>query len=193
MPLGFVTKSHGEIPVGFFNIETDMFLILDHFVFVSDLCEWIKQWAGGEDDQEHQHEFYVFHDGQKIGDLMGAISGNLHTGFIGELYKLYPFPPEKHKFKQHTDGWKNRVAVEKLVQEFTPPENAAVVISKAKGTITIGPYVFGPAEFHEVIMYIFRGGWPKWQDGLPPEYVKDMMMTVISSKHWLFEMDAVVE
>ncbi len=47
MPLGFDTLSHGNIPVGFFNIDTDCFLIDNLFVFASDLCRWLTQWAGG--------------------------------------------------------------------------------------------------------------------------------------------------
>ena len=34
MPSSFPSKSHGQIPIGFFNIETDMFL-LDRYFFSS--------------------------------------------------------------------------------------------------------------------------------------------------------------
>lgn len=186
MPLGFNTKSHGEIPVGFFNIETDMFLIHDHFVFASDLCDWIVTWSRGEEEQENEVEMYVFQDNEKIGDLMGAIDGVLFTGFIGELYKRYPFPKEKEKFKQNPEGWKTREEVEELVREFTQMGTVPIVISKSEGTIAIGEYVFEALDFHQVLMYIWRGGWPRWKDEVQPEYVKEMMKEVISSEHWLF-------
>jgi hypothetical protein len=186
MPLGFNTKSHGEIPVGFFNIETDMFLVQNYFVFASDLCEWIIVWSKGEEEQEHEVEMYVFHDHKKIGDLMGAISGMLFTGFIGELYKKYPFPQEKEKFKQNPEGWKTREEVEDLVQGFAQKEKVPIVISKSEGTISIGEYVFESEDFHQVLMYIWQGGWPRWKDEVQPGYVKEMMKGVFSSKHWLF-------
>ena len=188
MPLGFNTKSHGEIPVGFFNIETDMFLILDHFVFATDLCQWIIDWSNGPDDQEHTYGFYVFDDGQKIGDLMGAISGMVFTGFIGELYKKYPFPEEKEAFKQSPEGFKTRGEVEELVKDWSEKQDVSVVISKEKGTITIGPYEFLPEDFHEVLMYIWQGGWPRYKDEVKPEYVQEMMKAVVPSEHWLFGM-----
>jgi hypothetical protein len=187
MPLGFNTKSHGEIPVGFFNIETDMFLVQDYFVFASDLCEWIGEWTKeGDEEQEHEYLFYVFRDQSKIGDLMGAIHGVRFTGFIGELYKKYPFPQEKEKFKQNPEGWKTREKVEELIQDFAQKEKVPIIISKGGGTISIGEYVFEPEDFHQILMYISQGGWPKWKDEVQPGYVKEMMKAVISSKHWLF-------
>ena len=186
MPLGFNSKSHGEIPVGFFNIETDMFLIKNYFVFASDLCEWIQEWSKGGEDQELDVEMYVFKDHERIGDLMGAIHGVRFTGFIGELYKKYPFPQEKERFKQNPDGWKIRDEVEKLVQDYVQLEAVPIVISKSEGTMAIGEYVFEALDFHQVLMYIWQGGWPRWKGEVQPDYVEKMMKTVISSDHWLF-------
>ncbi len=39
MPLLFQSLSHGEIPFGFFNIETDMILLQNYFFFASDMAE----------------------------------------------------------------------------------------------------------------------------------------------------------
>jgi len=33
---------------------------------------------------------YTIEDRVQIGDLMGAIYGTWHTGFMGELYRRYP-------------------------------------------------------------------------------------------------------
>ncbi len=39
MPLLFQSLSHGEIPFGFFNIETDMILLNNYFIFASDMAD----------------------------------------------------------------------------------------------------------------------------------------------------------
>jgi hypothetical protein len=188
MPLGFNTRSHGEIPIGFFNIETDMILIHDKFMFASDLCAWLSDWAGGPDDQEHTYPMWVFDDGEKIGDLMGAISGTEFTGFIGELYKKWPFPGERSDFKQNPEGWKTREEVERVIEDLAPVKEVAVRISRDEGTISIGEYVFLPEDFHQVILYIWQGGWPRYRDDVKPGYVSEMMKAVLSSGHWLFEL-----
>ena len=186
MPLGFQTLSHGEIPIGFFDIKTDMFLVHDHFVFASDLCGWICDWTVGEEDRELTYAFYVFHDPSKIGDLNGAIAGERFTGFIGELYRIHPFPKERGLFKQDPEGWKTREEVTAIVETFIKPEKVPVVISKSAGTVSIGPYVFDPTQFYEVLKYIWRGGWPRWTEDRMPDYVENMKRAVLGSGHWLF-------
>lgn len=187
MPLEFNTKSHGIIPIGFFNIDTDMFLISDHFVFVSDLCQWIIEWSKGEDDQRSKESLYLIDSTEKIGNLMGAIHNVEHTGFIGEVYKLFPFPKEERDFKQKPQGFKNRDVVERMIQKYASNKQIDIIISKENGTISIGKYMFEPQQFQEVIRYIWRGGWPRWKDDEQPDYVIEMMKYVVSSKHWLFD------
>ena len=87
MPFAFNTKSHGEIPIGFFNIDTDMILINNYFVFTSDFCKWVSAWAAGKQNIKTEKEFYIIENPKEIGNLMGAISGEVFTGFIGDLYK----------------------------------------------------------------------------------------------------------
>jgi len=38
---------------------------------------------------------YSIDEPGKVGDLMAAIHGIRYTGFIGEVYKRFPFPNEK--------------------------------------------------------------------------------------------------
>ncbi len=187
MPLSFDTKNHGEIAIGFFNIDTDMILIKNYFCFASDLCGWISGWAAVDDDLETTVEIYVIKKPENIGNLMGAISGTIFTGFIGEVYKIYPFPQKHEEFRQKPDGAQNRSVVEDIIQRFGKQEDIKIMISKGSGTITIGEYVFSKDQFHEVISYIWRGGMPKWKDGEEPEYVKTMMRSIVDSKHWLFK------
>jgi hypothetical protein len=187
MPLSFNTESHGEIPIGFFNIDTDMILINNYFVFATDFCEWLKSWAEGKDDIKTKVEMYIIEKTVDIGNLMGAIAGRVFIGFIGEVYKKFPFPEKSEDFKQKPEGFKNRKVIENIIKSFSQKKEVEIVISKDAGTITIGEYIFTPSQFHEVIGYIWRGGMPMWRDDEPPDYVKDMMRAVIGSKHWLFK------
>ena len=186
MPLSFDTISHGTIAFGFFNIDSDMLLMNNYFIFASEFCPVIAGWAQGDEDVNTKIELYIIEDDNKIGNLMGAINGLVFTGFIGELYKLYPFPTKKDEFKQKPEGYKTQKQVEELIKKFAKKEKIDIVISKADKTITIGEYLFNPGQFHEVIAYIWRGGMPRWRDEVRPGYVEDMMKAVIGSKHWLF-------
>jgi hypothetical protein len=187
MPLAFDTLSHGEIPIGFFNIESDMFLVNNYFIFVSDLCSAITDWTKGQDDQETSLDFYIIEKVEDIGDLMDAINGLRFTGFIGELYKLYPFPEHPEDFKQNPEGYKTRKEIEEIINKYGKLAKMIVKISKNKEIISIGEYKFNRVQFHEVIAYIWRGGMPQWKGGIQPDYVTDMMKAVMESKHWLFK------
>ncbi|MEN8211637.1 MAG: hypothetical protein ABFR31_07950, partial [Thermodesulfobacteriota bacterium] len=98
MPLSFCSDNHGNIAFGFFNIESDMLLLENYFFFADDFCDFICKSASKtlkEDDVwQEEFKFMVYHiaDPRDIGDLMGAIHGVRFTGFIGETYKLFPFP-----------------------------------------------------------------------------------------------------
>ena len=187
MPLAFETESHGTIPVGFFNIDSDMLLINNYFIFASELCSKISEWAASEGEIETQIEIYVIKNESDIGDLMGAIRGIIFTGFIGEVYKLYPFPVRHEDFKQKPEGYKTQEQIEEIIRKFAKAEKIDINISKSDKSITIGEYVFNRKHFHEVIGYIWRGGMPMWKNDVRPGYVEDMMKAVLSSKHWFFK------
>jgi len=187
MPLSFDTMNHGTIAFGFFNIDSDMLLLNNYFIFASELCPAIAKWTSGEDEINTKIEFYIIKEQKDIGNLMGAISGVVFTGFIGELYKLYPFPKEPEAFRQMPEGDNTQKEVEELIKKFAKKVKVDIVISKADNTISIGEYVFNPGQFHDVIGYIWRGGMPMWKDDVRPGYVDDMMKAVIGSKHWLFK------
>ena len=187
MPIAFNTQSHGEIPIGFFNIETDMILIKNYFIFASDFCNLVIDLTSSDKESCISKEFYIIKNPKDIGNLMGAISGVEFTGFIGELYKKFPFPKNVNDFKQNPWGFKNRGTVEKIIQKFAKKEIISIMISKKNDTISIGEYVFDHFDFHQVLLYIWQGGMPRWRDDERPDYVTEMMKAVISSKHWLFE------
>jgi hypothetical protein len=189
MPLSFDTQSHGQIPIGFFNIDTDMILIENYFMFIEDFCKWITDWSGQSGDLETKVKMFVIENPDDIGNLMGAISGVVFTGFIGEVYKKFPFPKEPEAFRQKPEGVKNRTVVEKIIKKFAKKNTIKISISKKEQTITIGDYMFSREQFHEVIYYIWRGGMPRWTDDEKPVYVEEMMKAVIASKHWLFKVE----
>ncbi len=107
MPLSFKSESHGDIAFGFFNIESDMLLLENHFFFADRFCECMTQMAGMDETETKtlNYEVYKISNQADIGDLMGAIHGIRFTGFIGEVYKIFPFPSDPKGFKQNPDGF----------------------------------------------------------------------------------------
>ncbi|MBU2498735.1 MAG: hypothetical protein KKE57_07540 [Proteobacteria bacterium] len=101
MPLGFRSLNHDLIAFGFFNIETDLLLLEHYFLFAEGFCLRVNLLAE-QNEKEHAEsswEVYDIADRREIGDLMGAIHGVRHLGFIGEVYKLFPFPERKDRKK----------------------------------------------------------------------------------------------
>ena len=96
MPLAFESMNHGTIAFGFFNIDSDMLLLEQYFLFGSEFCQHISNMAENADEEQLKATWlvYTIEDRRQIGDLMGAIHGIRFSGFIGELYRRYPFPEE---------------------------------------------------------------------------------------------------
>jgi len=59
---------------------------------------------------------YAIQQREMIGNLSGAIYGYEFTGFIGEVYKLFPFPESPSGFKQKPYSTQNRQAVERTTR-----------------------------------------------------------------------------
>ncbi|RLB99021.1 MAG: hypothetical protein DRH90_21110, partial [Deltaproteobacteria bacterium] len=53
---------------------------------------------------------YLISQREMIGNLSGAIHGYEFTGFIGEVYKLFPFPESHAGFKQKPYSCINNMA-----------------------------------------------------------------------------------
>ena len=187
MPLQFESISHGPIAFGFFNIETDSILLNQYFFFANDFCHHIIQ--PSENDQETYEapwEVYPIEKGTEIGNLMGAIHGIDHRGFIGEVYRRFPFPANREAFKQNPDGFKNRAIIEKMIQKYAKRTNISFLFDQKKDQISIGQYVFGKTPFQELIKYIWMGGFPHWKDEIRPVYVMGMKKKIEQSNHPLF-------
>ena len=65
MPLLFESLSHGEIPFGFFNIETDMILLNNYFFFASDMSDHVVKLAENDGglDQHQTWSVYILEAG----------------------------------------------------------------------------------------------------------------------------------
>jgi hypothetical protein len=189
MPLAFQSLSHGEISFGFFNIESDMLLLNQHFFFASDFCGNISKLAssGPNPNEIVETEWDVYslrlHD---MGNLMGAIEGIDLRGFIGETYRLFPFPKETGAFKQNPEGYKTKDIIENIARTYTGPLRIPVMIEASGNKAAIGEYIFNKHWFHELLRYVWMGGYPRWKDGIRPQYVLDMKETIEKSGHPLF-------
>jgi len=186
MPIAFSSLSHGRIAVGFFNIETDLLLMDRYFFFASDFCDWVIAWTGEDNCRADAQLVYSIQNPDMIGNLAGAIYGYEYSGFIGEVYKRFPFPKTQAGFKQKPDGSQNREIIKKIMRPFANQKRVKVIFSKTARTIGFGEYVFQQAQFQEIVSYVEDGGMPGWLDGKAPSYVQKMSAAVGGSKHWLF-------
>jgi hypothetical protein len=189
MPLEFQSISHGKIAFGFFNIETDMILLNQYFLFANDFCDDIFEIAEIplKEIYESSWDIYLIENNVDMGNLMGAIYGIDLRGFIGEVYKLFPFPKHQEDFKQNPEGFKNQILIDELIQKFAKRLNISFVIHQKDDKIGIGEYFFNRTSFQELIKYIWLGGFPRWKDGIRPDYVLKMKGMIKKSKKTLFD------
>jgi hypothetical protein len=189
MPLEFQSISHGKIAFGFFNIETDIILLDQYFLFANDFCDDISEIAEIplKGIYESSWDIYLIENNVDMGNLMGAIYGIDLRGFIGEVYKLFPFPKHQEDFKQNPGGFKNRILIDELIQKFAKRLNISFVIHQKDDKIGIGEYFFDRTSFQELIKYIWLGGFPRWKDGIRPDYVLKMKGMIKKSKNPLFD------
>jgi hypothetical protein len=188
MPLAFDSVSHGTIAFGFFNIESDMLLLEHYFFFATEFCQYISEIAekDGKHDYKTSWEVYYIEDPKDIGDLMGAIHGIRYAGFIGELYRRFPFPQRPEDFKQRPEGFKNRAVVEEVIGKYAEVRHVPFITVDKAQEIGIGAYRFTRASFQELIKYVWRGGYPRWKDEVRPDCVSRMKSKIVTSHNALF-------
>jgi hypothetical protein len=186
MPLAFQSLSHGEIAFGFFNIETDMILLDRYFFFAADFCAHVMALAGsGTGPIDSSLTAYILKQGD-IGNLGGAIHGVEFTGFIGDVYRVFPFPKEPPAFKQNPEGYRTRAIIEEMVAKYAAPSRISVEGEVSGASIAIGEYVFSRRGFHELLRYVWMGGYPRWKGGVRPQYVLEMKTAAEAATHPLF-------
>ena len=189
MPLAFESLSHGMIAFGFFNIDTDMLLLEKYFLFGSEFCQHISDMAANSDQDQYDSIWAVYEieDRDQIGDLMGAIHGIRFSGFIGELYRKYPFPAKPEAFKQKPEGYRCQAVVRAMISKYADRIQLPVKAQNSTLEVDIGEYKFSRKTFQELIKYVWRGGYPLWRDGIRPDYVLDMRAKIVSHRRGLFE------
>ena len=166
MPLSFSSLSHGAVAFGFYNIETDGLLLEDLFFFATDFCAAVEQLAGtaGEEPAAVALDGHLFRDRSAIGDLMGAIHGVRWVGYLGEVYRMWPFPSAPEGFRQKLRGHENRAATQATLDRFAERTRIPLTAEAGFGRVTIGPYAFTGTGFVELLRYVVRGGHPMWED-----------------------------
>ena len=189
MPLAFESLSHGSIAFGFFNIESDMLLCDRYFLFASEFCRYVTGIAENAGRSDYQKPWTVHHieNAESIGDLLGAIHGVRHTGFIGDLYRRFPFPSDPQDFKQNPQGYRTQSLVIGIISDYADPLEIPVKIETGGTEIQIGNYRFERTQFQEIINYVWRGGYPRWQDEIRPAYVKAMHDKILQNCNGIFE------
>lgn len=188
MPLAFESASHGTIAFGFFNIESDMLLLDRYFLFASDFCSYIENMVEtlDTDGLDTKWQIHYIDSGEKIGDLMGAIHGIRYTGFIGDVYRRFPFPQEPAGFKQKPEGDRTQSLMSEIIANYGRQLEIPVMVSPNGDEIEIGVYRFTRPQFQELLNYVWLGGAPRWKDGLRPDYVKTMSEKITHNNRLLF-------
>lgn len=187
MPLAFDSLSHGEVAFGFFNIETDMLLLEDHFFFAGDFCQGIVDISAGlPDEKTVSLDGYIL-EHRVIGNLMGAIAGVELWGFIGDIYNKFPFPHRPEGFKQNPEGFKTRDVVETVIRRYSGPLTIPMSVNASSSIAEIGGYRFSDQQFHKLLGYVWAGGYPRWKDEVRPFYVVEMKAKIESSSHPAFQ------
>ena len=189
MPLAFESLNRGTVAFGFFNIETDLLLLQQYFLFADDFCAHLLRMA--QDRRQEPFEtawpVYSIDDPRKIGDLMAAIHGIRYTGFIGEVYTLFPFPKTEAEFKQKPEGFHHRDKILSLLVKWAENKRLSVRVDQENGAVSVGEYLFTRGVFHQLIQYVWVGGYPRWKDEIRPGYVMEMKDRLEKIGGWLME------
>jgi hypothetical protein len=172
MPLSFPSKNRGNIAFGFFHIETDLLLLEHLFFFAADFCDIIAKAAESGQMESTMPAGYIIDDPAKMGNLAMSIQGAGFEGFIGEVYRRYPFPRDPDDFAQNPRCAETRPEMETLLMKWARPISIAVSITDSGAAV--GEYRFDASGFNRLIRYVEQGGYPRWRDEKPPAYVKTM-------------------
>jgi hypothetical protein len=189
MPLAFESLNRGTVAFGFFNIDTDLLLLQQYFLFADDFCGHLVRM--GQDKRQETYEtsweMYSIDDAKEIGDLMAAIHGIRYTGFIGEVYKRFPFPKIEAEFKQKPEGFQNRASMISLLERCAVSKAVPVRVDQENETVSIGEYLFTKEVFHQLTQYVWAGGYPRWKDDIRPDYVMEMKGRLEKARGWLMQ------
>ncbi len=186
MPLAFHSTDRGTVPFGYFNIDTDLLVLRHHLFFTDDFTRAIECAAAAAPgaDLELPLEGWSVAP-PRLGNVMGAIHGDDRSGFIGAVYQRFEFPTRPEDFRQRARGADNRPIIEALLGEWAEPAVHRLVIER--GTVRLADTAFEDRWFRELVAYVWRGGYPRWLDGVRPPEVVRMRDAVDGATNPLFE------
>jgi hypothetical protein len=189
MPLAFDSLSHGSIAFGFFNIESDMLLCDRYFLFADDFCEKLKDIAEWGEERSYQAQWpvQIIESAADIGDLMGAIHGVRFSGFLGDLYRRFPFPQNPADFKQNPRGYETQSQVSEIIAAYARVLEIVVAMPPGDREIKIGEYEFSRTQFQELVKYVWRGGYPRWKSEIRPAYVMALKEKILKNSKGIFK------
>lgn len=189
MPLAFDSLSHGSIAFGFFNIESDMLLCDRYFLFADKFCSYVAELSETVGEQTYQTiwKVQIIRTAEAIGDLMGAIHGIRYSGFMGELYRCFPFPHGAQEFKQNPQGFQTQTQVSEIIAKYAAPREIQVTVNNVRAEIQIGDYRFSSVQFQALIDYVWRGGYPRWKDEIRPACVSAIREKILRNPQGIFE------
>jgi hypothetical protein len=189
MPLAFESRSHGTLAFGFFNIDSDMLLLDRLFFFSTEFAGQLSSLARAPADRPFTAAWEGYHikRPEDIGDLMNAIHGIRFSGFLGDVYKRFPFPEDPSMFRQKPGGTGTRRTIEGMIQRYAKPEEILLNVNRPGDEVKIGPYTFSRNVFQDMVIYVWLGGYPRWTQDAPPGYIREMKQHIASSAHPVFE------
>ncbi|MGD0232507.1 MAG: hypothetical protein ABSC19_19505 [Syntrophorhabdales bacterium] len=188
MSLAFNSLSHGEIAFGFLHAETDLLMLHTYFIFASHFCDGVAALAGGpaRERLESEWEVYMLRE-EQIGSLSGAVHGVDLRGFMGDVYRRFPLPADMKTFERNPEGEKTQAIVREMIERYERPARVPVAVDASGSTIEIGDYMFSREAFHNLLRYVWAGGYPAWKAGTRPGYLITMKERVLASDHPLFD------
>ena len=188
MPLAFESTTHGTFAFGFFNVRSDMLLLDNRFFFATDFCARMIALAGLEADaHETAWDAWTIDRPEDVGDLMGAIRGRLYTGFIGDTYRRYPFPVAPEDFRQAPEGNGTQAEFAAMIERYARRGPMNFLASRSADRVSMGGVELTVAVFHDLLRYVWRGGYPRWRGEVRPAYVTEMKETLEKSASRLFD------
>ena len=113
-------------------------------------------------------------------------------GFMGDVYRRFPFPGDMKAFHQNPEGSKTQAVVRGMIERYASARRIAVVVDGVGSTIEIGDYLFSREEFHNLLRYLWGGGYPAWKAGARPGYLTGMKERITASRHRLFDDFAII-
>ena len=117
---------------------------------------------------------------------MGAIHGVRHTGFIGDTYLKYPFPPSQEDFRQNPKSSNTQAEFRQMIEKYAVKKTIPFRTDNGSGEISIGDFVFDLPGFGELIEYVIVGGMPRYRDEIKPGYVTEMIEKIRNSPSLFF-------